>query len=96
MIIFKPILTFFKSSVVFRGNWGSCENWLEPKIDPPAANLASPNPSVKHSVLGAEISLVSSCLPAFRRKSLDVLPPIIFLNNSSDERTEKVIKFAER
>ncbi len=44
MIIFESILTFFKLSVVFRGSWGSCVNWLEPKIDPPSVNLVCPNP----------------------------------------------------
>jgi len=40
----KSILTFLKSSIVFRGSLGSCENWLEPKINPQSANLACPNP----------------------------------------------------
>jgi len=44
MIIFESILTFFKSSFILRGSWGNCENWLEPKIEPPSANLACPNP----------------------------------------------------
>jgi len=44
MIIFGLILTTFKLSVVFRGSWGSCVNWLEPKTEPPSGNLAWPNP----------------------------------------------------
>jgi hypothetical protein len=44
MIIFKSILAFFKLSIVLRASWGSNVNWLEPKIDPPSANLAYPNP----------------------------------------------------
>jgi len=43
MITFGLILTAFKSSIIFRGSWGSIENWLKPKIEPPSANLASPN-----------------------------------------------------
>jgi len=39
MIIFGSILTAFESS-----SWGSIEIWLEPKIEPPSANLACPNP----------------------------------------------------
>jgi len=30
-----------KSSIIFKG---SHVNWLEPKIEPPLANLACPNP----------------------------------------------------
>jgi hypothetical protein len=44
MIIFDSILTTFKLSIIFRGNWGSSDNWLEPKIEPPQANLACSNP----------------------------------------------------
>jgi len=36
-------LTTFKPSIVFRGNWGSNENWLKPKTWPPLGNLACPN-----------------------------------------------------
>jgi len=43
MTIIESILTLLKSSVVFKGSWGSCVNWLEPKIEPPSANLACPN-----------------------------------------------------
>jgi len=35
---------FWPSSIAFRGNWGSSVNWLETKIEPPCANLASSNP----------------------------------------------------
>jgi len=35
MIIFEPILTTFKSSVVFRDSWGNSVNWLEPQNEPP-------------------------------------------------------------
>jgi len=44
MIIFGLILTTFVLSVVFSGRWGSSVNWLEPKIEPPSANIACPNP----------------------------------------------------
>jgi len=40
---FKSIFTTFKSSIIFRGSWGSGVNWLEPKTEPPSANLACPN-----------------------------------------------------
>jgi len=43
MIILESILTTFKSSIIFRGSWGSCENLLELNIKPPSASLASPN-----------------------------------------------------
>jgi len=43
IIIFESILTTFKFSVIFRDSWGCSVNWLEPKIDPPQANLACPN-----------------------------------------------------
>ena len=35
MIIFESILNTFITRVVFRGGWGSSENWLELKIEPP-------------------------------------------------------------
>jgi hypothetical protein len=38
-IIFKLNLTTFIVSIIFRGCWGSSENWLKLKIDPPLANL---------------------------------------------------------
>jgi hypothetical protein len=31
----KMVITTFKLSVVFRGNWYSCVNWPEPKIERP-------------------------------------------------------------
>jgi len=34
----------FKSSIIFGGSWGSIENWLKPKTEPPSGNLACPNP----------------------------------------------------
>jgi hypothetical protein len=40
MIISGSVLTTFESSSNFGGNWGSIENWLEPKIEPPSGNLA--------------------------------------------------------
>jgi len=43
MIVFDSILTNFKSIVIFRGGWGSIENWLQPKTEPPSGNLACPN-----------------------------------------------------
>jgi len=44
MIILGSILTNFELSSVFGGSWGSIENWLEPKTEPPLRNLACPNP----------------------------------------------------
>ncbi len=44
MIIFESILTTFEASFIFWASWGSIENWLELKIEPPLANLASLNP----------------------------------------------------
>jgi len=44
MIIFELILTTFKSSVILRRSWDSCENWFELKIDPPSGILACQNP----------------------------------------------------
>jgi len=43
MIIFKLILPTFKFSVIFRGSSDSSDNRLEPKIETPLANIASPN-----------------------------------------------------
>jgi len=43
MIIFGSILTTFESSITFGGSWGSIENWLEPKTEPPSGNLPCPN-----------------------------------------------------
>jgi len=40
MIIFKSILTIF---FVFRDSSDGSYNWLEPKIEPPSANLACPH-----------------------------------------------------
>jgi len=40
MIIFESILTTFEVSFIFWASWGSIENWLELKIEPPLANLA--------------------------------------------------------
>ncbi len=37
------ILTTFESSSIFGGSWGSIENWLESKTEPPLGNLAYPN-----------------------------------------------------
>jgi hypothetical protein len=39
MIILWSIL-----SSIFEGSWGSFENCLEPKIEPPLGNLVGPNP----------------------------------------------------
>jgi len=44
LLIFESILTSFKLSIIFRGNWGSIENWLKPMTKPPLGNLACPNP----------------------------------------------------
>jgi len=41
---YESNFTTFKLSVDFLGNWGSIENWLKPKIEPPSGNLACPNP----------------------------------------------------
>jgi hypothetical protein len=43
MIIFKSVLTTFKTSIVLRGSCEIDENWLEPEIEPPYGNLAFPN-----------------------------------------------------
>jgi len=43
MIFFKLILTTFESRSIFGGSWGSIENRLEAKIEPPSGNLAFPN-----------------------------------------------------
>jgi hypothetical protein len=43
MIIFGFVLTTFELSSILGGSWGSRENWLEPKIEPPLGNLACPN-----------------------------------------------------
>jgi len=43
MIIFKSILTTYKSSIIFSGSFGSSVNWLELKIKPLLANLACTN-----------------------------------------------------
>ncbi len=39
----KLNLTTFKSSNIFRGSWGSSENWIEPKTKPPSGNIACPD-----------------------------------------------------
>ncbi len=44
VMIFGLILTTFESSSIFGDSWGSIENWLEPKTEPPLENLACPNP----------------------------------------------------
>ncbi len=41
---FGSILTIFESSRIFGGYWGSIENWLEPKTEPPWEYLVCPNP----------------------------------------------------
>jgi len=46
MIIFGLILTTFKLSIVFRGSWGSIENW---PIVEPIVKFSLPK-SVKRSV----------------------------------------------
>ena len=38
LLIFEPILTTFKLSIIFSGTQGSIENWLQPKIKPPSGN----------------------------------------------------------
>jgi len=43
MIIFGPIFTTSRLSIIFEGSEGSTENWLEPKTKPPKGNLACPN-----------------------------------------------------
>jgi len=43
MIIFGSILTALESSSIFRGSWGSIENWVEPKNKPTSGYLACPN-----------------------------------------------------
>jgi len=44
MIIYGSNLTTFKSRRIFGGSWGSIENGLEPKTEPPSGNLACQNP----------------------------------------------------
>ncbi len=36
---FRINFDIFKLSIIFRGSWGSCVNWLEPKIKSPSENL---------------------------------------------------------
>jgi len=43
LLILESILTTLKLGIVFRGSWGSIENWLEPETVPPSGNLACPN-----------------------------------------------------
>jgi len=43
LLIVQSILTSFKQSIIFGGSWGSTENWLEPKTEPPSVNLACLN-----------------------------------------------------
>jgi len=44
MIVFgSAILITFESSSISGGSWGSIENWLEPKTEPPLGNLACPH-----------------------------------------------------
>jgi len=43
MIIFGSILTTFELRSIFWGSWGSIENLLEPKIEPPLENLVCRN-----------------------------------------------------
>jgi len=38
------LTTFATSSIIFGGSFGSVENWLKPKTEPPSGNLACPNP----------------------------------------------------
>jgi hypothetical protein len=41
---FWSILTTFELCIIFGGSWGSIENGLKPKTEPPPGNLACPNP----------------------------------------------------
>jgi len=34
---------YFESSSILGGSWGSIENWIEPKIEPPSGKFACPN-----------------------------------------------------
>jgi len=36
-------LTSFELRTFFGGSWGSIEEWLEPKTEPPSGNLACTN-----------------------------------------------------
>jgi hypothetical protein len=49
MIIFGLILTTFKSVIIFEGSWGSIENLLKSKTEPPSGKFSLPE-SMKHSV----------------------------------------------
>jgi hypothetical protein len=40
---FESIMTTLEASFIFWCSWGSSKNWLELKIEPPAANLACLN-----------------------------------------------------
>jgi hypothetical protein len=31
MLVFELLLTIFEANFIFRGSWGSIENWLKPK-----------------------------------------------------------------
>jgi len=44
MIIFGTIFTTFESSRIIGDSYGSIENWLETKTEPPSENLAFRNP----------------------------------------------------
>jgi len=68
MIIFESILTTSKSSIIFRGSWGSIVNWLEPKIEPPSRNLACPNLCNALYVLAQFLHLSLASLPVLRPK----------------------------
>jgi len=43
LLFFESILITFESSVIYWGIWGSIENWLKPKSEPPSGNLACQN-----------------------------------------------------
>jgi len=43
MIILGLILTTFESSSIFGGSWGSIENRINPKTEPPLGYLVCPN-----------------------------------------------------
>jgi len=68
MNIFGSILTTFESSSIFRGSWGSIENWLNPKTKPPSGNLACPKKSVKQSVVPKQPQKNDECFKSGQKR----------------------------
>ncbi len=86
MIIFGSILITFESSSVFGDNWGSIENWIDPKTKPPSGNFACPN------LRNALYDLISKCVsgPMSAQRNLHGYDgPLQFLSSAGnpDEMT---------